>query len=196
MLTEKQVTQFREQGFVVIDGFSKELFDPLRKAAERTVAKGRTGQWKAVRNAPNGDIWGGAAEGVTSATGGSKRDAGRTLYMIDELTTGLHFEDVRVLLHVLHRLVDRGNTVLVIEHNLDVIKTADWIVDLGPEGGTRGGTIVATGTPEDVARVEASHTGRYLRNMLGPPATADTRNSDRRREAPQEGAITTRRKAG
>jgi len=74
-----------------------------------------------------------------------------------------------VLLHVLHRLVDRGNTVLVIEHNLDVIKTADWIVDLGPEGGTRGGTIVAAGTPEDVARVDASHTGRYLRDMLQPP---------------------------
>jgi len=77
---------------------------------------------------------------------------------------------VRVLLHVLHRLVDRGNTVLVIEHNLDVIKTADWIVDLGPEGGTRGGTVVAVGTPEDVARVDASHTGQYLRTMLEQPA--------------------------
>ncbi|MEO6529074.1 MAG: excinuclease ABC subunit A, partial [Gemmatimonadaceae bacterium] len=90
----------------------------------------------------------------------------RTFYILDEPTTGLHFEDVRVLLHVLHRLVDRGNTVLVIEHNLDVIKTADYIIDLGPEGGTRGGTVVASGTPEEVARVEASHTGRYLRGML------------------------------
>jgi excinuclease ABC subunit A len=77
---------------------------------------------------------------------------------------------VRVLLHVLHRLVDRGNTVLVIEHNLDVIKTADWIVDLGPEGGTRGGTVVAEGTPEEVAEVEASHTGQYLKPMLNRPA--------------------------
>jgi excinuclease ABC subunit A len=109
---------------------------------------------------------GGEAQRIKLATELSKRDTGRTFYILDEPTTGLHFEDVRVLLHVLHRLVDRGNTVLVIEHNLDVIKTADWIVDLGPEGGTRGGTIVAVGTPEEVARVEASHTGRYLRGML------------------------------
>src|SRR3712207_4341493 len=87
--------------------------------------------------------------------------------ILDEPTTGLHFEDVRLLLEVLHRLADRGNTVLVIEHNLDVIKTADWVIDLGPEGGTRGGTIVAAGTPEDVAKVEASHTGRVLRMALG-----------------------------
>jgi excinuclease ABC subunit A len=109
---------------------------------------------------------GGEAQRIKLATELSKRDTGRTFYILDEPTTGLHFEDVRVLLNVLHRLVDRGNTVLVIEHNLDVIKTADYIVDLGPEGGTRGGTIVATGTPEEVARVEASHTGRYLRGML------------------------------
>jgi len=112
---------------------------------------------------------GGEAQRIKLATELSKRDTGRTFYILDEPTTGLHFEDVRVLLHVLHRLVDRGNTVLVIEHNLDVIKTADWIIDLGPEGGTRGGTIVAAGTPEDVARVEASHTGQYLRGMLEPP---------------------------
>ncbi|MFN9087549.1 MAG: hypothetical protein ACK5W7_08510, partial [Gemmatimonadaceae bacterium] len=85
---------------------------------------------------------------------------------LDEPTTGLHFEDVRVLLGVLHKLVDRGNTVLVIEHNLDVIKTADWIVDLGPEGGTGGGSIVAQGTPEQVAKVKESHTGRYLKPLL------------------------------
>jgi len=112
---------------------------------------------------------GGEAQRIKLATELSKRDTGRTFYILDEPTTGLHFEDVRVLLHVLHRLVDRGNTVLVIEHNLDVIKTADWIVDLGPEGGTRGGTIVAAGTPEDVARVDASHTGQYLRGMLERP---------------------------
>ncbi len=110
---------------------------------------------------------GGEAQRVKLATELSKRDTGRTLYILDEPTTGLHFEDVRVLLGVLHKLVERGNTVLVIEHNLDVIKTADWIVDLGPEGGVRGGTIVAQGTPEEVARVKESHTGRYLAPMLG-----------------------------
>ena len=112
---------------------------------------------------------GGEAQRIKLATELSKRDTGRTFYILDEPTTGLHFEDVRVLLHVLHRHVDRGNTVLVIEHNLDVIKTADWIIDLGPEGGTRGGTIVAAGTPEDVVCVEASHTGRYLAPMLRRP---------------------------
>jgi excinuclease ABC subunit A len=109
---------------------------------------------------------GGEAQRVKLATELSKRDTGRTFYILDEPTTGLHFEDVRVLLDVLHRLVDRGNTVLVIEHNLDVIKTADWIIDLGPEGGKRGGMVVAAGTPEDVVRVDASHTGHYLRPLL------------------------------
>jgi excinuclease ABC subunit A len=109
---------------------------------------------------------GGEAQRVKLATELSKRDTGRTLYILDEPTTGLHFEDVRMLLHVLHRLVDRGNTVLVIEHNLDVIKTADWIVDMGPDGGSRGGTVVAAGTPEEVIRVKASHTGKYLAPML------------------------------
>jgi excinuclease ABC subunit A len=109
---------------------------------------------------------GGEAQRIKLATELSKRDTGRTLYILDEPTTGLHFEDVRVLLNVLHRLVDRGNTVLVIEHNLDVIKTADWIIDLGPEGGTRGGTVVAEGTPEDVVKVKASYTGQYLAPLL------------------------------
>ena len=109
---------------------------------------------------------GGEAQRVKLAAELSKRDTGRTLYILDEPTTGLHFEDVRLLLEVLHRLVDRGNTVLVIEHNLDVIKTADWIIDLGPEGGTRGGTIVASGTPEDVAAVPSSYTGQYLKPLL------------------------------
>ena len=109
---------------------------------------------------------GGEAQRVKLATELSRRDTGRTLYILDEPTTGLHFEDVRLLLEVLHRLVDRGNTVLVIEHNLDVIKTADWIVDLGPEGGARGGTIVAAGTPEQVTKVRASHTGAFLKPIL------------------------------
>jgi excinuclease ABC subunit A len=112
---------------------------------------------------------GGEAQRVKLATELSKRDTGRTFYILDEPTTGLHFEDVRLLLEVLHRLVDRGNTVLVIEHNLDVIKTADWIIDLGPEGGDRGGTIVAAGTPEQVAGVDASYTGQYLRALLRRP---------------------------
>jgi excinuclease ABC subunit A len=110
---------------------------------------------------------GGEAQRVKLATELAKRDSGRTLYILDEPTTGLHFEDVRLLLEVLHRLVDKGNSVLVIEHNLDVIKTADWVVDLGPEGGEEGGTIVAEGTPEQVARVAASHTGHFLRRLLG-----------------------------
>jgi excinuclease ABC subunit A len=96
----------------------------------------------------------------------SKRDTGRTLYILDEPTTGLHFHDIQLLLNVLHRLRDAGNTVVVIEHNLDVIKTADWVIDLGPEGGDGGGRIVAAGTPEQVAGVAASHTGQYLGRIL------------------------------
>jgi excinuclease ABC subunit A len=109
---------------------------------------------------------GGEAQRVKLASELSKRDTGRTFYILDEPTTGLHFEDVRLLLRVLHRLVDKGNTVLVIEHNLDVIKTADWIIDLGPEGGQRGGEIVAAGTPEQVACVQRSHTGHFLAKLL------------------------------
>ncbi|MCA3445065.1 MAG: excinuclease ABC subunit UvrA [Rhodobacter sp.] len=109
---------------------------------------------------------GGEAQRVKLSKELSRRATGRTLYILDEPTTGLHFEDVRKLLDVLHELVEQGNTVVVIEHNLDVIKTADWIIDIGPEGGDGGGRIVATGTPEEVAKVEASHTGRYLAGML------------------------------
>ncbi|MGR3566388.1 MAG: excinuclease ABC subunit UvrA [Pseudooceanicola nanhaiensis] len=109
---------------------------------------------------------GGEAQRVKLSKELSKRSTGRTLYILDEPTTGLHFEDVRKLLEVLHELVDQGNSVVVIEHNLDVIKTADHLIDIGPEGGDGGGRIVATGTPEEVAEVEASHTGRYLKPML------------------------------
>ena len=109
---------------------------------------------------------GGEAQRVKLALELSKRDTGRTLYILDEPTTGLHFADIDLLLRVLHQLRDAGNTIVVIEHNLDVIKTADWIIDLGPEGGTGGGTIVATGTPESVAANPASHTGRYLQPLL------------------------------
>jgi excinuclease ABC subunit A len=109
---------------------------------------------------------GGEAQRVKLSTELAKRSTGHTIYLLDEPTTGLHFDDVRRLLTVLSRLVDQGNTVLVIEHNLDVIKTADWIIDLGPEGGSGGGLVVAEGTPEHVATVEGSHTGRYLRDLL------------------------------
>ncbi len=109
---------------------------------------------------------GGEAQRVKLATELAKRDTGRTLYILDEPTTGLHFEDVRLLLEVLHRLVDKGNTVVVIEHNLDVVKTADWVIDLGPEGGAAGGTVVAEGTPEQVARAQGSFTGQFLRKVL------------------------------
>jgi excinuclease ABC subunit A len=96
----------------------------------------------------------------------SKRDTGRTLYILDEPTTGLHFADIALLLKVLHQLRDAGNTIVVIEHNLDVIKTADWIIDMGPEGGAGGGQVVGAGTPEHIAGLEASHTGRYLKRLL------------------------------
>jgi len=109
---------------------------------------------------------GGEAQRVKLATELAKRDTGRTLYILDEPTTGLHFEDVRLLLEVLHRLVDKGNTVVVIEHNLDVVKTADWVIDLGPEGGDLGGRVVAEGPPERVAQTKASHTGQFLRKVL------------------------------
>ena len=109
---------------------------------------------------------GGEAQRVKLSLELSKRDTGRTLYILDEPTTGLHFHDIDLLLRVLHRLRDHGNTVVVIEHNLDVIKTADWIIDLGPEGGEGGGRVIAEGSPEDVAKNKASHTGQYLKDVL------------------------------
>jgi len=109
---------------------------------------------------------GGEAQRIKLSKELSKRDTGKTLYILDEPTTGLHFADIELLLTVLHTLRDQGNTILVIEHNLDVIKTADWIIDLGPEGGAGGGQIVAEGTPEDVAKTK-THTGVYLKEVLG-----------------------------
>jgi len=123
---------------------------------------------------------GGEAQRVKLALELSKRDTGRTLYILDEPTTGLHFADIEMLLTVLHRLRDHGNTIVVIEHNLDVIKTADWIVDLGPAGGDGGGRIIATGTPEQVAAVNESPTGEYLAKLL------DTRISARRPVKPRK----------
>ena len=113
---------------------------------------------------------GGESQRVKLARELSKRSTGKTIYIMDEPTTGLHFDDVQKLLMVLNRLVDKGNTIIIIEHNMDVIKSADWIVDLGPDGGAEGGEVVAIGTPEEVMAVEDSHTGRFLRKALTAPA--------------------------
>jgi len=121
---------------------------------------------------PATTLSGGEAQRIKLATELSRRATGRTLYILDEPTTGLHFADVEKLLEVLHRLVDTGNTVVVIEHNLDVVKTADWVIDLGPEGGKAGGEVIAEGTPEAVSRSRRSFTGRYLRELL---ATGEVR---------------------
>jgi excinuclease ABC subunit A len=121
---------------------------------------------------PSTTLSGGEAQRVKLATELARIDTGNTLYLLDEPTTGLHFEDIARLLDVLQRLVDRGNTVIVIEHNLDVMKCADWIIDLGPEGGQGGGEVVATGTPEAIAHVPDNHTGRFLRAALGQGAGA------------------------
>jgi len=129
---------------------------------------------------PATQLSGGEAQRVKLSAELSRRDTGRTLYLLDEPTTGLHFDDVRRLLELLHRLVDMGNTVVVVEHNLDVIKTADWLIDLGPEGGEEGGRIVATGTPEDVAAIEGSYTGRFLADLV--EARVKRRRPARKRE--------------
>ena len=115
---------------------------------------------------PSNTLSGGEAQRIKLATELSRVDTGKTVYILDEPTTGLHFDDIRKLLAVLGRLVDLGNTVLVIEHNLDVIKTADWIIDLGPEGGDGGGQVVATGTPEEIAAIEENYTGQFLKPVL------------------------------
>jgi excinuclease ABC subunit A len=110
---------------------------------------------------------GGEAQRIKLSKELSRRATGKTVYILDEPTTGLHFHDVKQLLHVMHAIADQGNTVIVIEHNLEVIKTADWIIDLGPEGGSGGGHIVAQGTPEEVAKVKGSYTGQYLKSYVG-----------------------------
>jgi excinuclease ABC subunit A len=118
---------------------------------------------------------GGEAQRIKLSKELAKRPTGRTLYILDEPTTGLHFEDIRKLLEVLHALVDAGNTIIVIEHNLEVIKTADHVIDLGPEGGDGGGRIIGTGTPEDIAANPESHTGRFLKPLLAPAKPAKAR---------------------
>ena len=115
---------------------------------------------------PSTELSGGEAQRVKLATELSRRSTGKTVYILDEPTTGLHFADVHKLIEILHRLADGGNTVIVIEHNLDVIKTADYIIDIGPEGGDKGGTVIAQGTPEEVAESPVSYTGKYIAKYL------------------------------
>ena len=143
-----------------------EFFKAVPSIREKLVTLQRVGLGYIHVGQQATTLSGGEAQRVKLAKELSRRATGRTLYILDEPTTGLHFEDVRKLLEVLHALVETGNTVVVIEHNLEVIKTADWIIDLGPEGGDRGGRIVASGTPEDVAKVAGSYTGQYLAPYL------------------------------
>jgi excinuclease ABC subunit A len=143
-----------------------EFFAPLPAIARhlRTLVDVGLGYVRLGQPAPT--LSGGEAQRVKLASELQKRATGRTLYVLDEPTTGLHFEDIRKLLDVLARLVDAGNTVVVIEHNLDVIKTADWLIDMGPEGGSRGGLVIAEGTPEQVAANTKSYTGGFLKPLL------------------------------
>ena len=145
---------------------ARETFKAVPAIRDRMQALSRVGLDYIKVGQQATTLSGGEAQRVKLSKELSKRSTGRTLYILDEPTTGLHFEDVKKLLEVLHELVEQGNTVVVIEHNLDVVKTADWIIDIGPEGGDGGGTVVAEGTPEEVAEVETSHTGRYLKPML------------------------------
>lgn len=159
---EKNISQVLEMTIEEASPFFKDIPDiheRLRALNEVGLSYVKLGQSATT-------LSGGEAQRVKLASELSKRQTGKTLYLLDEPTTGLHFDDVKQLLDVLHRLVDKGNTMVVIEHNLDVIKTADWLIDMGPEGGIDGGTVVATGTPEDVARIAKSHTGKYLRKCL------------------------------
>jgi excinuclease ABC subunit A len=143
-----------------------EFFKPIPRIHKKLETLLHVGLGYIRLGQPATTLSGGEAQRVKLASELAKRSTGQTFYILDEPTTGLHFEDVRRLLLVLHQLVDQGNTVLVIEHNLDVIKTADWLIDLGPEGGNRGGEIVAKGTPEEVAKVPQSATGQFLGPIL------------------------------
>jgi excinuclease ABC subunit A len=143
-----------------------ELFKPIPKIYRKLETLQQVGLGYIRMGQPATTLSGGEAQRIKLAAELSKRQTGNTIYILDEPTTGLHFDDVKRLLGVLHKLVDQGNTVLVIEHNLDVIKTADWLIDMGPEGGHGGGRVIATGTPEDVAAVGESYTGRFLREIF------------------------------
>src|SRR5262249_47938482 len=143
-----------------------EVFANIPKAVSKLVTMHEVGLDYIKLGQPATTLSGGEAQRVKLAEQLSRRSTGKTIYILDEPTTGLSFADVDKLLHVLNRLVETGNTVLIIEHNLDVIKQADWIIDLGPEGGDRGGTVIAVGTPEQIAQVDGSYTGQYLASVL------------------------------
>ncbi|MBR6499913.1 MAG: ATP-binding cassette domain-containing protein, partial [Firmicutes bacterium] len=143
-----------------------EFFSNIPSITRQLETLERVGLGYVKLGQPSTQLSGGEAQRIKLASELSRRSTGKTIYILDEPTTGLHFADVDKLVKVLNELVDSGNTVVVIEHNLDVIKTADWIIDLGPDGGNRGGQIVAVGTPEEVAQVEGSYTGQFLKRML------------------------------
>jgi excinuclease ABC subunit A len=156
-----------------------EFFKPVQQIARKFQTMSEVGLGYLKVGQPATTLSGGEAQRMKLSAELSRRDTGKTLYLLDEPTTGLHFADVERLLSVLLRLRDAGNSLIIIEHNLDVIKTADWIVDLGPEGGDRGGQVVAEGTPEAVAAVETSYTGQYLRPLLKKGAPNAKRKSKR-----------------
>ncbi len=171
----QQTLEVRYKGKTIADVLemrvdeAAQFFENIPKIANKLKTICDVGLGYIQMGQPATTLSGGEAQRVKLATELSRRSTGRTFYILDEPTTGLHFADIAQLLVVLQRLVDSGNTVLVIEHNLDVIKTADYIIDLGPEGGDKGGRVIASGTPEEIARVDASHTGRYLRRVLTDP---------------------------
>jgi excinuclease ABC subunit A len=168
-----ETLQVRYKGYSIADLLEMQVEDALKvlenipqiKAKLETLVRVGLGYLHLGQSSTT--LSGGEAQRIKLAKELSKRQTGKTLYILDEPTTGLHFEDVRKLLQVLQNLVELGNTVVVIEHNLDVIKTADWIIDLGPEGGERGGAVVAFGTPEEILRNSKSYTAQALRKMLG-----------------------------
>src|SRR5919204_2676300 len=160
-----------------------EFFKPISKIARHLDTLVDVGLGYVRLGQPAPTLSGGEAQRVKLASELQKRSTGRTIYVLDEPTTGLHFEDVSKLLGVLHSLVDKGNSVIVIEHNLDVIKTADWVIDMGPEGGAGGGTVVATGTPEDLTSIEASYTGAFLRHVLDGHVAAPAKGRARKTAA-------------
>ena len=143
-----------------------EFFDSVPNIARKLQTLIEVGLGYIKLGQPATTFSGGEAQRIKLATELSKRSTGKTMYILDEPTTGLHSADVKRLLGILQQLVDGGNSMIIIEHNLDVIKSADWIIDMGPEGGLGGGTVVASGTPEEVAKVSASFTGKYLKNLL------------------------------
>ncbi|MBL9112799.1 MAG: ATP-binding cassette domain-containing protein, partial [Myxococcales bacterium] len=170
-------------------------FDVVPKVRDRLEALMRVGLGYVTLGQPATTLSGGEAQRVKLARELARKATGQTLYVLDEPTTGLHFDDIEILLVALQGLRDQGNTVVVIEHNLDVVACADWVVDIGPNGGDGGGEIVVAGTPEDVAAHPTSHTGRYLAEVLGRSVARADRKTKADRAADEEAAPTTKAKA-